>query len=67
MNTRGYTFEQAMYNCYAPLLMTSVDTDPALCTVERKAIFDRLGPGNWRIFGVYGAKKEYTVNSAEQQ
>ena len=45
VNTHAYTQEQAMYNRYAPILMTSVDTDPALCAAERRAIFGRLGCG----------------------
>ena len=53
--------EQAAYNQYAPILMTSVDTDPQLCARERKAIMSRLGVGNWKIFGAHGAPKEYCV------
>ena len=62
INTHGLTKEQAEYNQYAPVLMTSVDTDPALCALERKTIFQRLGTGNWQIFGSHGYKKEYVVN-----
>ncbi|MBQ7922089.1 MAG: MBL fold metallo-hydrolase [Clostridia bacterium] len=62
INTRGLTPEQAEYNQYAPILMTSVDTDPKLCAEERKAIMQRLGVGNWQIFGAHGFKKEYSVN-----
>ena len=58
---RGLTAEQAEYNQYAPILMTSVDCDPKLCALERKAILRRLGVGNWRIFGAHGAPKEYPV------
>ena len=61
INMRGLTPEQAEYNQYAPILMTSVDTDPALCAEERKAIFQRLGVGEWQIFGGHGFKKEYSV------
>ena len=62
INMRGFTPEQAEYNQYAPILMTSVDTDPVLCAEERKAILQRLGVGNWQIFGAHGYKKEYSVN-----
>ena len=41
--------------------MTSVDTDPALCALERKAILQRLGAGAWQIFGAHGMKKEYNL------
>ena len=62
INTHGLTVEQAEYNQYAPILMTSVDTDPELCLKERKAIMQRLGVGNWQIFGAHGFKKDYSVN-----
>ena len=39
--------------------MTSVDTDPALCAEERKAVMQKLVPGKWKIFGSHGAMKEY--------
>lgn len=61
INMRGLTAEQAEYNQYAPILMTSVDTDPKLCNEERAAILRRLGVGNWRIFGSHGAPKDYCV------
>ena len=63
INIRGLTSEQAEYNQYAPILMTSVDTDPTLCAEERRAIIGRLGVGNWQIFGAHGYKKDYSVNS----
>ena len=62
INIHGLTPEQAAYNQYAPILMTSVDTDPKLCAAERKAILQRLGVGQWQIFGAHGFKKEYSVN-----
>ncbi|MBP3414182.1 MAG: MBL fold metallo-hydrolase [Clostridia bacterium] len=62
INMHGLTPEQAEYNQYAPILMTSVDTDPSLCCEERKAILQRLGVGNWQIFGAHGFKKDYCVN-----
>ena len=61
LNLKGFTAEQARYNHYAPILMTSVDTDPALCAQERQMMLQRLGPGPWRIFGAHGSCKEYTV------
>ena len=62
INTHGLTPEQAEYNQYAPILMTSVDTDPKLCAEERQAIIQRLGVGKWQIFGAHGFQKEYSVN-----
>ena len=62
INTHGLTAEQAEYNQYAPILMTSVDTNPELCAEERKAILQRLGVGKWQIFGAHGFKKDYSVN-----
>lgn len=64
VNIHGYTPQQASYNKYAPILMTSVDTDKALCAQERAAILQRLGAGKWQIFGAHGYKKDYGV---EQQ
>ena len=61
INVHGLTAEQAEYNQYAPILMTSVDTDPNLCREERTAILHRLGVGNWKIFGAHGAPKDYSV------
>ena len=62
INMHGLTAEQAEYNQYAPILMTSVDTDAKLCLEERKAIMQRLGVGKWQIFGAHGFKKDYSVN-----
>ncbi len=62
INLHELTKQQAEYNQYAPILMTSVDTDPELCSMERKAILQRLGAGNWSIFGAHGYKKEYKLN-----
>ncbi len=61
VNIHGMTREQAAYNQYAPVLMTSVDTDPALCAAERRAVLQRLGAGNWKIFGAHGMMKEYSL------
>ena len=63
INVHGLKPEQAEYNQYAPILMTSVDTDPKLCAEERKAIIGRLGVGKWQIFGAHGFKKDYSVTS----
>ena len=59
INLKGMTSEQRQYNQYAPILMTSVDTDPKRCAAERNAILARLGAGCWRICGAHGAAKEY--------
>ena len=61
VNIHGMTAAQSAYNQYAPILMTSVDTDPALCAADRKAVFARLTPGDWQIFGAHGAKKDVSV------
>ncbi len=61
INMHGMTREQAAYNQYAPVLMTNVDTDPALCSRERQAVLQRLGLGKWKIFGGHGIMKEYNL------
>ena len=63
VNTHGMTAEQKTYNQYAPVLMTSVDTDPELCARERQAFMQRLGTGQWQIFGAHGMKKDYQVQA----
>ena len=65
VNVHGMTREQAAYNQYAPVLMTSVDTDPALCAQERRAIMQRLGAGKWQVFGAHGMKKDYCLKLEE--
>lgn len=65
VNLKGMTPEQAAYNQYAPILMTSVDTDPKLCKHEREAVMQRLGAGEWQIFGAHGMKKDYKLSIAE--
>ena len=57
-NLKETTPEQTAYNRYAPYLMTSVDTDPALAARERQAMLELLGPGSWTIFGGHGPAKE---------
>lgn len=59
INIRNMTQRQAEYNRYAPILMTSVDTDPQLCRAERQALYEILGTGCWRIFGGHGAEIIY--------
>lgn len=61
INIHGLTAAQAEYNQYAPILMTSVDTDPRVCSEERRAVLGRLGVGNWKIFGAHGSAKDYCV------
>lgn len=65
VNMKDMTAQQAEYNRYAPILMTSVDTDKELCTAERNALFQRLGVGSWQIFGGHGGKKVYTVKPVD--
>ena len=61
INVHELTKAQAEYNRYAPVLMTSVDTDAELCTLERRAIMQLLDKGCWSIFGAHGMKKEISV------
>ena len=63
INLKDLTKKQAEYNQYAPILMTSVDTDAELCSKERSAFLQRLGAGTWSIFGGHGQKKEYSPQS----
>ncbi len=63
INIKGLTAQQKQFNKYAPILMTSVDTNPEMCALERRAIMQRLGAGNWQIFGAHGFKKDYPVNA----
>ena len=44
--------------------MTSVDTDCKLCTKERNAVLQRLGVGEWSVFGGHGQKKVYQTKNA---
>ncbi len=62
VNLKGMTSEQKQYNQYAPILMTSVDTNPELCAVERNAVMQRLGAGKWQIFGAHGCVKDYEIS-----
>ena len=60
VNLKDLTKKQAEYNQYAPILMTSVDTNAELCSKERSAFLQRLGVGEWNIFGGHGQKKTYS-------
>ena len=51
--------KQAKYNKYAPVLMTSVNTNPAVCAEERSFLLQLLIDGTWNVFGGHGGKKEY--------
>ncbi len=64
INIAGQTPQQAMYNRYAPILMTSVDSEAKVCTKTRQAILQRLGVGAWKIFSGHGCMKEYDVSKA---
>lgn len=59
VNLKDLTKKQAEYNQYAPILMTSVDTDSQLCSNERTVLLQILGAGKWKIFGGHGQMKEY--------
>ena len=63
VNLNDMTSKQAEYNVYAPILMTSVDTDSKLCAKERKTLLKRLGVGEWTIFGGHGNKKVYQMET----
>lgn len=65
INLTDLTKKQAEYNQYAPILMTSVDTDVKLCSKERSAFLHRLGVGIWNIFGGHGGKKEYFTQTTK--
>ena len=65
VNVHGQIKEQTEYNSYAPVLMTSVDTDPTLCAAERAALMDIMGPGAWQVFGAHGMKKDMYIDSQD--
>lgn len=65
VNLKELTEKQAEYNRYAPILMTSVDTDSKLCAKERAAFLQRLGVGKWSVFGGHGQKKIYSAQTIE--
>ena len=59
VNMKDMTARQSQYNKYAPILMTSVDTNIKLCTIERNYLFDLLEGGGWQVFGGHGGKRAY--------
>ena len=61
INLKETTREQAAYNRYAPYLMTSVDTDPALAAQERQFLFSLLTPGDWTLLGGHGPHKTVSI------
>ena len=61
INIHELTEEQARHNRYAPYLMDSVDTDPALCALERRELRSMLGPGKWSVFGGHGPVKVWNI------
>lgn len=63
VNMSDMTKKQLEYNRYAPILMTSVDTDPVLAKKVRDAVLNRLGEGEWKIFGGHGNVKNYTTKT----
>ncbi|MBE6617841.1 MAG: Zn-dependent hydrolase [Ruminococcaceae bacterium] len=65
VNLKAMTSEQKKYNQYAPILMTSVDTDPAVSKRERESFMQRLGAGKWKIFCGHGAMKDYELKIEE--
>ena len=67
INLSDLTKKQAEYNQYAPILMTSVDTDAKLCSSERSAFLQRLGVGEWSIFGGHGGKKDYFPQTTKEK
>lgn len=61
VNLAGLTKKQAEYNQYAPILMTSVDTDKKLCSEERVSVLEKLTTGKWNVFGGHGQSKEINI------
>lgn len=58
VNIHGLSLEQAEYNQYAPVLMTSVDTNPILAKLERNCLLKMLEGKGFSIFSGHGAVKE---------
>ena len=54
VNTKELDDRQKEFNCLAPYLMTSVDTDPQLARQERQAFREILGKGKWTILPGHG-------------
>jgi glyoxylase-like metal-dependent hydrolase (beta-lactamase superfamily II) len=61
INVKESTKEQSEYNRYAPYLMTSVDSDPALAATQRQAMKEVLGRGEWTLFGGHGYCKKLVI------
>ena len=57
VNLKDMIPEQKKYNRYAPILMTSVDTNSELCTREREKLFGMIDKSGWRIFSSHGDVK----------
>jgi len=58
INLKGLTSRQAEYNKYAPILMTSVDTNSVLSNKERIEFLKLIGGRGFTVFGSHGFKKE---------
>lgn len=58
VNIKDMTEEQREYNTLAPVLMTSVDTDPLLSKRERECM-KQLLPPKCRVFPGHGNMKEF--------
>lgn len=55
INIKEMTKPQKQYNQYAPILMTSVDTNASLCRDERNELLNMLDGTGWTVFGGHGA------------
>ncbi len=62
VNLKGYTQEQAEYNKYAPILMTSVDSNPVLAKMERNFLIKLLGDDDYLVFSGHGEAKKILKN-----
>lgn len=60
VNVHGLISEQAEHNKYAPILMTSVDSNPALAKVQRNILLRMVGDNPWKIFCGHGQVKEFS-------
>ncbi len=60
VNLKDFSVEQAAFNRLAPYLMTSVDSNPAVASKVRQAVFDLLDDGEWIIAGGHGGILRYT-------
>ena len=62
INMKNYTEEQKVYNKYAPILMTSVDSNVELAKIERNFLLKILGEDEYKIFGGHGGVKILNEN-----